>query len=117
MEPLVTPYLGKWICLTGALRNVYEPSGRWDDELKISKPTMMVVISGKSNEEIYLYFDASWLDRLHMLPLGQIIKVRGRIAKIHQYEIQLESCELIDEASVTSGKLEVDRVSAPKQRR
>ena len=94
-EPLVLPYIGKWIRFTGYVRNVYEPTESGVFENKTRK-SMVVVEYGtpqrETNTQVFMQFGEAWLDRLHMLQKGDSINVEGRIDRILPYEIHLEDC-------------------------
>ncbi|MCA0049819.1 OB-fold putative lipoprotein [Mesorhizobium sp. B283B1A] len=91
-EPLVRPYVGKWIRFTGSVRNVYEPT-------QSGGKSMVVVTYGpperELNTQVFMQFDETWLDRLHMLQRGNSITVEGRIDRILSFEIHLEDCSIL----------------------
>lgn len=97
-EPLVLPYIGKWIRFTGSVRNVYEPTEFRLLE-KTTRRSMVVVEYGarhrETNTQIFMQFGEAWLDRLHMLQRGNSITVEGRLDRILSHEIHLEDCSIL----------------------
>lgn len=97
-EPLVLPYIGKWIRFTGLLRNVYEPTEFGLFEKTIRKSMVVVeydTLPREINTQVFMEFGEAWFDRLHMLQMRNLITVEGRIDRILPYEIHLEDCSII----------------------
>jgi hypothetical protein len=81
----VQPYIGKWMRVSGEVRNVHPPQ----------RYGQLVTFSGGSSSLILLLFDLKWKEHISMLRKGQAITVIGQIQVIDSDEVRLESCELV----------------------
>lgn len=89
---LVKRYLGKWMRLSGPLRNVSDhddiPGHRWLGVFMQWPP---------GNPSVSMFFNnPRWFDRLLVLKRGDPISVLGRIQKIDRDSMVLEDCELVE---------------------
>lgn len=84
--PLVEPYLGKWIHVTGRVAEVN--LGEDARELWIGSDEVTLLVAR---------FDGEWTTRLAVLPLGQPIRVLGRIESAFEMGLILDRCELVED--------------------
>jgi hypothetical protein len=97
-EPLILPYIGKWIRFTGSVQNVYEPTEFRLLERTTRRSTVIVEYGTPQREDnprVFMQFGEDWFDHLHMLQRGNSITVEGRIERILSYEIHLGDCCII----------------------
>jgi hypothetical protein len=90
-------YLGKWLKVSGLVRNV----------TAIPSQSGIVTISLGDNRGIDLYFNMTWIDRVQLLKVGQNISAIGEIDQIRRTEIVLQNCELTE-----AGRNKYRRVAA-----
>jgi hypothetical protein len=79
-------YLGKWLNVSGAVKNVNAAAGHG----------AIVRISIDNTKEIALLFNAQWYDRVTILRIGQNIAAIGQIKEIYLTEVELANCELME---------------------
>jgi hypothetical protein len=93
-KPLATPFIGKWMKVSGPLGNVLS------NRQTISQVTFQkgsLFDRGYEFFTVYMYFDrARWDDRLAVLPPGSGITVVGRLREFDGVGVYLENCELAD---------------------
>ena len=88
-------YIGKWLKVSGSVRNVQA----------VSYPQRMVVtISIEGIRGISLWFNARWSDRIGLLRIGQNISAIGQISEIGGIDIDLQNCELTEPISSSSSQ-------------
>jgi hypothetical protein len=89
-ETLIKKYIGKWILVTGPLGEViggYPVFG--------TRSAAVGAFDQKGPSVLMLFRD-EWIDRISIIPKGQIISVRGKIETVERTKITLENCELVD---------------------
>jgi hypothetical protein len=79
---LVAPYLGKWLTVSGLVRDVDSAGGQRVRILFEDHPA-------------YAYFDANQADRVSLFVRGQRMTVRGVIENIGSYGVALHHCEIV----------------------
>jgi hypothetical protein len=82
-EKLLAPYIGKWIRVSGKIRDIRD---------------VFVAIDVKGdafiNNQVFVWFDENWRDRFHMLDRNMDISVIGKIDRINSSDIEIKSSEL-----------------------
>jgi hypothetical protein len=87
---LVAPFLNNWIYVSGPLGDVMG-----------ARPLQVTFAFDPARRfHIYMYFDASWADRLAVLQPGQHITVLGRIRDASIVGVDLADCELVQTTAV-----------------
>jgi hypothetical protein len=84
-DKLAEIYIGKWIRVSGPMRNI------WEDE-----DGMLAFISDSNNMDILMRFDMKWKDRLSVLSKKTTITVLGQIKRIQASHLSLHNCELLE---------------------
>jgi hypothetical protein len=84
-DQLVSPYIGKWISVYGAVKNVttYEHSSG------------LAVWFGEYPVNYVLQFNDEWKERVQALHIGDVVIIGGTIARIRRNEVTLGNCELL----------------------
>ena len=91
----VQPHLGKWLRVSGTLREMTEvPSN--SDESAAYLALIDLEDEERHIEMVVLIFDGSWKSRLEMLAVGDKVLARGKLRQIRQSDVTLEGCELDD---------------------
>jgi len=85
-DKLAEIYIGKWIRVSGPMRDVWEG----DDGM-----LALMRISDGNNMSIGMRFDMKWKDRLSVLSKNTTITVLGQIARIQLGQLNLHNCELV----------------------
>jgi hypothetical protein len=87
-DRLFADFVGKWMRLSGPVRNMsVSSSGR----IYVS----LAPDPKKSLKVIIMFFESEWLDRLAIIPRGQVISVECQITEAASTEIRFENCRLI----------------------
>jgi hypothetical protein len=98
VQARTAPYIGKWLRVTGRVRQVFE---YFADE------TCVLLRSDserRPDRELHkLIFAERWAGQLHLLNLDDRIAVMGRIKTIDIFQIILTDCELVDGGSGFGG--------------
>jgi tRNA_anti-like len=84
---LIKPYVGKWMKVTGQIRNV-------------ESHRILSMLTFESADQVsgipIMCFTTEWTDRLAMLRRGEGVTVVGRITGASQHSVSLENCELVE---------------------
>ena len=83
-DELFADYAGKWMKLSGNLRDVRT----------LDSSEMFVQLDHPSSEYWMMFFDASWRDRLSIIPKGDLILVECRIEKADSMGVMFQHCRL-----------------------
>jgi hypothetical protein len=83
----VQRYLGKWMRLSGPLRNV-------EEETTFGLSWLQVTMQRSEPLVVMFFNDQKRFDRVKVLKRGDLISVLGRIHKVQRHGITLEDCEL-----------------------
>jgi hypothetical protein len=86
-DALAAAYLGKWIVVTGKMRDVY-----------IAGEATMVQMYDNDDRFVSARFSKEGSEKVSQFATGTIIKVRGEIYEIDSGRVRLQQCEL-DQAS------------------
>jgi hypothetical protein len=85
-DKVLAPYLGKWMKITGTVREVY--------------PNLVSLQMGEGHGDkarnATLQIDDKQKPKFHLLELNKQISVIGQIARVYRSEIELDHCELVD---------------------
>lgn len=81
---LAKNYIGKWILISGKVRNTSNSFGAIVASLKIG-----------DGKHVFLNFDDDWEERVSLLMPDQDIKVMGKIAELGDLNVTLRQCEII----------------------
>lgn len=84
------PYVGKWMCLSGRVKNV-------DSNEKDSIQIVRLSVRGSTLVNIICHFARDWHNRLEILTREQPVEVQGRIKRISLYDVTLDNCELVED--------------------
>jgi hypothetical protein len=87
---LIEPYIGKWMRVSGRLRDVRE--GANHVTVTFESPPDKITF-------LFMYFQKSDRDRLSILRRGSQLVVIGQISRINRTDVDLENCELISVSS------------------
>jgi hypothetical protein len=55
-----------------------------------------VGVFNQKGPTVLMLFRGEWIDRISIIPKGQIISVQGKIAAVEYSKVTLENCELVD---------------------
>jgi hypothetical protein len=80
-------FIGKWMKHSGNLNEVLSSTG------KVAQVTL--AMPALKFTDVYMLFDAEWLERLSVLKHGDPVRIIGQIDEIHRTHIQLQHCELV----------------------
>jgi len=80
-------YIGKWIRVSGLMRDVWEDG---DGVL------MLISVSDSNNTYVVMRFGMGWKDRLFVLTKKTSITALGQIARIQLSRLFLHQCELLE---------------------
>lgn len=86
-QKLVEPYIGKWLRVTGAVKNVVNSIDGNSVIMSLDPVTAIDLIL------LLVKFDIKWQDRVHTLRENQQISVIGKIVTIQLFNLILEDCE------------------------
>ena len=86
-DKLFSDYAGKWMQLSGTLSDV----ATTDD----FSGTVFVSVDDPSSELWSMFFDASWRDRLSIIPKGDLISAECQIEKGNEWSAMFQHCKLI----------------------
>ena len=67
-DELFADFVGKWMRLSGSIRDLNARSG-----------SILVTFDQPVTEKLFMFFDASWKDRLSIIPQGTVISVECQI--------------------------------------
>ncbi|HEY2034062.1 MAG TPA: hypothetical protein VGH02_10295 [Rhizomicrobium sp.] len=84
---LAAPFVGKWLRVSGPLQNVTEPTT--DGQFFVSLKQKSI-----SDPLIFLQFGSEWLEKLTIIPRGDIITAIGQISAVTRFDISLKNSEL-----------------------
>jgi hypothetical protein len=82
-DRLTAPYIGKWITLSGKVKNV-----------SVGQYSGKITTEEVDDYQIGFEFSPSWNERLNIITTGENILVRGKIYQIRRYRLELVECEL-----------------------
>lgn len=83
---LIAPYIGKWMEISGTLKNARETPFFLSVDLH-EEATLGVCLN--------LIFDLKWREEIEILKNGDSVTIRGQITGARPYSVTLEKCELI----------------------
>jgi hypothetical protein len=84
MQRLLKPYLGKWMKVSGPVRDVSE-----------STLTLANYITSAGLLDVFLHFDSAWSERPAVQRVGAPVTVLGQIVQADRMALRLKHCELI----------------------
>lgn len=87
---LITPYIGKWMRVSGVVLDVDSESDRTIIRLRGESIRTMVTA---------LFTEQKWIERVETLRQNQPITVIGRISRVGRISLWLERCEVVDSIS------------------
>ena len=90
VDRLTTPYIGKWMRVTGIVLDVDSEPGR-----------TIIRLGGKSIRPMVtaLFTEQKWIERVETLRQNQPITVIGQISRIGRISLWLEQCEVVNSTS------------------
>jgi hypothetical protein len=89
-QRLVSTYLGRWMRLSGKVRDVRSQDGEgWH-----VSPDLPWLGLGRM-PAVGLYFQPRWKDHISVLRRGDPFLLDGKLTEIHQFAIVFEECELV----------------------
>ncbi len=95
--PLIDPYIGKWMKVSGPLGNVQPPNDYFTQVTFKNKGMFEGGERFETHGHTYMYFrNPESAKRLAMLRPEADITVVGRIREANWVEVHLEDCELVD---------------------
>jgi hypothetical protein len=89
-EKLVRPYHGKWLRLTGPVRDI----GAWHADASFAQVTLQNFCSGDSYVFFHFNDEAIVQNRLSLLNVDTKITIVGKITEIYALGITLSECKL-----------------------
>ncbi len=91
-EQIIALYSGKWLRATGEIANVFRNGGYNNDRVSV-----VLYMPPRQNYRFpfiqVISFDAQWLDRVEVLPIGQKIAVLRQIEGASNHSPRLNHCE------------------------
>lgn len=87
---LITPYIGKWMRVSGIVLDVDSESDCTIIRLGVKSIRTMVTA---------LFTEQRWIERVETLRPNQPITVIGRISRVGRISLWLEQCEVVDSIS------------------
>jgi len=86
-DKLLSPYLGKWMKVTGTVAQIYN---------RVTWLTLGDNMKPGERLSVILVVSDTWRDRFHLLEMNKKISAIGIISEINISEVQLDDCELVD---------------------
>jgi hypothetical protein len=83
---MASAFIGKWMRCSGNIAEIL--ASEKSAQLTLTMPALKFT-------DVYMLFDAEWLERLSVLKHGDPVRIIGQIDEIHRTHIQLHHCELV----------------------
>jgi len=92
---LTAAYLGKWMKVSGSLRNVISTTPNLAQLTFERAEVPLTERTWFDYTDFYMMFKKPWIDRLAIAKRGDNLTVVGQIERIDAVSVQLENCELV----------------------
>jgi hypothetical protein len=83
---MANAFIGKWMRCSGTIEEIL--ASEISAQVTLTQPALKFT-------DVYMFFDAEWLERLSVLKHGDPVRIIGQIEEIHRTHIQLHHCELV----------------------
>jgi hypothetical protein len=84
-DKLVLPYIGKWLKVSGEVRNISSPT---------AGVMTMAFVSSDNTSTTFMDYDKPWFDILSTVRRGQKISALCQVLRARRFEVDLYHCEL-----------------------
>lgn len=91
---LTAAYVGKWMKVTGSLRNVISTTPNLAQLTFERAEVPLTERTWFDYTDFYMMFKKPWIDRLAIVKRGDALTVIGQIERIDSVSVQLANCEL-----------------------
>jgi class 3 adenylate cyclase len=85
-DKLFSDFSGKWMRLSGKVGNLRSTISGQD--------TVLVFDDGNLQEQLYMFFESGWRDRLSTLVKDQVVNVECQIYQADRYSVTFEHCRM-----------------------